>query len=182
MDMSQGSLLLAAITGLFLSSCPRTATAPYRYPAQRPEPILHSAALDANVLHPMTLGCELPGVHIDLVISGGVLPMEAGERIRLSDGSQSILLRQFHDLRGHVRIMNASTALRIARLLTSPETWFLWDRGEAAAEIVEAKDALMLPNFGLTEQSLSRQSQCLHGLYSAPAFCSLCSSSIEPNG
>ncbi len=66
----------------------------------------------------------------------------------MSTGDKSTIVRQIDDLRGHVSISDSATALRFARLLTSPETWFLWGQQEFAVEIVEAKDALLMPNFG----------------------------------
>jgi hypothetical protein len=107
------------------------------------------------VLSPMKLGCEALGIHLDLVTKGVAGdPMEAWEHIRLTDGSQSLLLQQLNDLRHHVRFTEGPTALRYVRLLTSPETWFLWNNGKIAVEIMEAGSASTLPNFGLDRQPL----------------------------
>ncbi len=98
----------------------------------------------------MQLGCEAPGIRLDLVTSGMIgEPEEAWEHIRLTEGSKSLLLKQRNDLRHSVRIADGQTALRYVRLLTSPETWFLWKNGKLAVEILEADAASKLPNFGL---------------------------------
>ena len=107
---------------------------------------------NALVLHNMTLGCEIPGVHLDIVCKDVGLPIEAFEQIRLSHGDRSEMVRKLNDVRGYVHITDGSTALRYVRLLTSPETWFLWkERKQTEMEIMEAGDALARPNFGLHE-------------------------------
>ncbi len=109
-----------------------------------------------SVLHPMILGCELPNAHLHLVIKGFAgFPMEGWEYIQLRDGRQARILHTLNDLRGHVSITDGPTALRYVRLLTSPETWFLWKQNRLEVEILEAGEALFLPNYGLQEQSHS---------------------------
>jgi len=108
-----------------------------------------------DVVSPMKLGCEAPGMHLDLVTKGLTGdPMEGWEHLRLTAGSQSSLLQQLNDLRHHVHITDGPTALRYVRLLTSPETWFLWNNGKLAVEILEAGAASTLPNFGLNREPL----------------------------
>ncbi len=107
------------------------------------------------VVSPMKLGFEIPGFHLDLITKGVAgAPMEAWEHIRLMDGKKSLLLQQLNNLRHHVHITDVQTALRYVRLITSPETWFLWKNGKLAVEILEAGAASALPNFGLKRQPL----------------------------
>lgn len=109
-----------------------------------------------SVLQPMILGCELPNAHLHLVIKGFAGdPREGWEYIQLKDGRQARILHTLNDLRGHVSITDGPTALRYVRLLTSPETWFLWKQNRLEVEILEAGEALFLPNYGLQEQSHS---------------------------
>src|SRR5258708_4355259 len=81
--------LLIILLGLSLPFFPYEAHGQSRTHTQRPRQPIHSHEDNrVHVLHPMTVGCELPGVHLDLVTADVLgLPMEAWEHIRLSDGS-----------------------------------------------------------------------------------------------
>jgi hypothetical protein len=120
----------------------------------------------------MSLGCEAPGVHVDLVTVGMAMqPMEGCESIRATNASKSIVLKQLSDLRGYVRISDGLMALRYVRLITSPETWFLWRTGHLNVEILEAADAAAMANYGLKREShLINASTRMVGNLSGPHY------------
>jgi hypothetical protein len=94
-------------------------------------------------------GFEEPGVTISRVNLGYVSPIQAVQHLQLIDGNSTILLKSIDQLRGHVRIKSAQSALRFVRLLTSPETWYLWsDRVES--EVIEANTIfdVLAPHIG----------------------------------
>jgi len=119
------------------------------------------AAIDINAMmdnwvrvrRRMTIGCERPGVRLDLVLKGPAChPQEGSERIRLSEGGHVLFVKHLNDLQGHVAIHDSQTALKYVRLLTSSETWFIWNEGPCALEVLERNEARNIPRFGLHEE------------------------------
>jgi hypothetical protein len=82
------------------------------------------------------LALEKPGVRINLIQTRFVDPVQAGLRLQLVVGKQKMLLSNISQLRGQVEITHEEAALRYVRLLTSPQTWYLWRKREM--EVLEA--------------------------------------------
>jgi hypothetical protein len=102
-----------------------------------------------RVIQAASFGFEKPGVEIELVRTKSVDPDEAGQRLRVTDGRDVILLAGIEQLRGHVQIRSEQAALRFVRLQTSPETWYLL-RDKREVEVIEANTLydILTPGFG----------------------------------
>jgi hypothetical protein len=101
-----------------------------------------------RVIQTASFGFEKSNVKIELVRTKSVDPDEAGHRLRVTDGSEVVLITGIGQLRGHVQIRSEQAALRFVRLQTSPETWYLF-RGREV-EIIESNmlHEILTPGFG----------------------------------
>jgi hypothetical protein len=129
--------------------------------------------IDLTSSKPLRLGCERAGVNLYQVDTMPLaLPSEAGQRIAVSYGEQTQLVRELNQLRGLLRIDSGEAALRFVRLRTSPATWHMWPDGPSEVEIVAASRAPNLPNYGLSGfgswivKHWRKSSSGLHGILS----------------
>lgn len=108
-----------------------------------------------SVEQTIQVGCELPGVRIELVLVEPITPIEAGLRLRVQYRDSAVLLKDLPDLKGYVKIAAPRQALQFVRLLTSPATRYLWwSRGNLEVEIIHSRDARTIPAFGIKQHHL----------------------------
>lgn len=123
-----------------------------------------------EVLQRAHFGFEKPGVRIELIEKGlAGEPIEAWQHLQLVAGKQASLLKDIHQLQGHVVIKDAPSALRFVRLLTSPETWYLWRNGGREVEVVDSSTLheLLSPGFGKEGFALEKPSRRDEAFYTS---------------
>jgi hypothetical protein len=109
----------------------------------------------------MALGCEGPGIYLDLVYTTlpiGHVPPQRYTRLRLSQGGrpmtdrsdppfrsyiggQSTPLTDLKQLRGLLQVADGRAALRLVRLRTSPDTCYAWGGERLEVEVFSATQA-----------------------------------------
>jgi hypothetical protein len=107
-----------------------------------------------SVVETLTLGFTKPEVSVQLVMSHPIMkPAQASLGLRRVSTKGIKPVRQLIDLYGDVQVTTAEEALKFARLLTSPATFFLMSSGldQRELEIVAARDVDSLPTYGCTK-------------------------------
>jgi len=99
------------------------------------------------------LGFENPDTKVRIVSIGCMRPVEAGQRLSVGRGKITHLVTSIRDLEGYVSIENTWDALKFVRLITSPETEYMWGAGQRTMEVISTDMLVGMPKFG-TDMSL----------------------------
>jgi hypothetical protein len=105
---------------------------------------------DIFVWQRLKLGLERPNTRFCMVVTGTAgAPIQAFEEFGICERGRVWLAKSLNDLRGRIQIKSEADALKFVRLLTAPDTSFLWKQGQEDMEVLDEKDRESVPNFGV---------------------------------
>jgi len=102
---------------------------------------------EANLDFKLSLKLCTSGNELWFGTNGFSDPIEASQCIVLKSSGRKITAKKLGDLAGSVRLNTQADALKFVRLRTSPSLWLTWSDTHIL-EIVSAKEARNIPNFG----------------------------------